>query len=85
MALDVAVAALVERGLQRVDCEGRPKLFASLAEAGLVDEFRLTVAPNLVAGTADQPARRRRLRPDHADLATVLTNGASLLTRYLVP
>ncbi|WP_329056898.1 dihydrofolate reductase family protein [Amycolatopsis sp. NBC_01488] len=85
VALDVAVAALAERGLRRVDCEGGPKLFASLAEAGLVDEFRLTVAPYLVAGTAGRAAVGGVFGPITLDLATVLTDGASLLTRYLVP
>ncbi|MFI5585751.1 pyrimidine reductase family protein [Amycolatopsis sp. NPDC051758] len=85
VALDVAVAALTERGLRRIDCEGGPKLFASLAEAGLVDEFRLTVAPFLVAGTADRAAVGGAFDPLELDLATVLTDGQSLLTRYLVP
>ena len=85
VALDVAVAALTERGHRRIDCEGGPRLFASLAEAGLVDEFRLTVAPYLVAGTADRAAVGGAFDPLELELATVLTDGASLLTRYLVP
>lgn len=85
VGLDVAVAALTERGLRRIDCEGGPKLFASLAEAGLVDEFRLTVAPFLVGGTADRAAVGGAFDPLELKLATVLTDGASLLTRYLVP
>jgi riboflavin biosynthesis pyrimidine reductase len=85
VALDVAVAALTGRGLRRIDCEGGPKLFASLAEAGLVDEFRLTVAPFLVAGTGDRAAVGGAFDPLELELATVLTDGASLLTRYLVP
>ncbi|MCR6483610.1 pyrimidine reductase family protein [Amycolatopsis sp. OK19-0408] len=85
VALDLAVAALTERGLRRIDCEGGPRLFASLAEAGLVDEFRLTVAPFLVAGTADRAAVGGAFDPVELALATVLTDGASLLTRYLAP
>ncbi|MGW4527691.1 pyrimidine reductase family protein [Amycolatopsis sp. NPDC004378] len=85
VALDLAVAALTARGFRRIDCEGGPKLFASLAEAGLVDEFRLTVAPYLVAGTADRAAVGGAFDPLELKLATVLTDGASLLTRYLVP
>lgn len=82
--LEVAVAALTERGLRRIDCEGGPRLFASVAEAGLVDEFRLTVSPYLVAGTADRAAVGGVFDPVELELATVLTDGASLLTRYLV-
>lgn len=85
VALDLAVAALAERGFRRIDCEGGPRLFASLAEAGLVDEFRLTLAPFLVAGTADRAAVGGGFDPLKLDLDTVLTDGASLLTRYLVP
>jgi riboflavin biosynthesis pyrimidine reductase len=85
VALDLAVAALAERGFRRIDCEGGPRLFASLAEAGLVDEFRLTVAPFLVAGTAGRAAAGGGFDPLGLDLATVLSDGASLLTRYLVP
>lgn len=84
VALDLAVDALTERGFRRIDCEGGPRLFASLAEAGLVDEFRLTVAPFLVAGTADRAAVGGAFDPLKLDLDTVLTDGASLLTRYLV-
>ena len=44
-----AVAALHERGLTRILCEGGPVLFASLLAAGLVDELCLTLSP-LLAG-----------------------------------
>ena len=44
-----AVRRLRARGLTRILSEGGPKLFASLAAAGVVDELCLTVAP-LLAG-----------------------------------
>lgn len=44
------VAALHERGLTRLLCEGGPSLLTALLEAGLVDELCLTSSPLLVGG-----------------------------------
>ncbi|MFC9896397.1 pyrimidine reductase family protein [Nocardia sp. NPDC127579] len=46
------LAALAERGLYRVLCEGGPHLHGELLEADLVDELCLTTAPVLIGGTA---------------------------------
>jgi len=43
-----AIDHLHERGLSRIHCEGGPGLLSSLAGAGLIDEFLLTVTPQLV-------------------------------------
>ncbi|MEV4055068.1 dihydrofolate reductase family protein [Amycolatopsis sp. NPDC049688] len=77
------VSTLVSEGLGRIDCEGGPRLFGSLIEAGVVDEFRLTVAPFLVAGRADRAAVGPAIDPAELRLASVLTDGASVLLRYL--
>lgn len=45
--LAAARAALEERGLPRVLCEGGPRLFGDLAAAGLVDELCLSLSPAL--------------------------------------
>jgi riboflavin-specific deaminase-like protein len=45
-----AVAALHERGLTRLLCEGGPTLLSGLLAARLVDELCLTLAPLLVGG-----------------------------------
>lgn len=82
--LTVAVAALVERGLGRIDCEGGPHLFGSLLAAGLVDELRLTVSPLLVAGAAGRIATGVGIEPAALELASVLADGDTLLLRYLV-
>ncbi|HEY3556952.1 MAG TPA: pyrimidine reductase family protein [Kribbella sp.] len=52
--LTAAMAALGERGLNQVLCEGGPHLLGSLTAADLVDELCLTVSP-LLAG----PGARR--------------------------
>nr|WP_072482361.1 pyrimidine reductase family protein [Amycolatopsis australiensis] len=83
--VDVARALdlLAAKGLRRVDCEGGPRLFAQLVAADLVDQLCLTVAPLLVAGTADRiatgasPAVPRRLA-----LASILVEDGFTLLRY---
>lgn len=64
------VAALEERGLRRILCEGGAGLLGELAEARLLDEADVTLAP-LFAGTQESPRTPaieslRRLRPVHA-------------------
>lgn len=46
----VAVAALADRGLPRILCEGGPSLMGTFLAAGLLDEICLTSAPVLVGG-----------------------------------
>ncbi|MDF5757892.1 pyrimidine reductase family protein [Spongiactinospora sp. TRM90649] len=77
-----AVAALRERGHDRILCEGGPRLNAQLAADGLIDELCLTVSPLLLGGGAarvlDGPAGRTPLR-----LADVLEEDGFLFTRYV--
>ncbi|WP_410674939.1 dihydrofolate reductase family protein [Amycolatopsis sp. cmx-4-68] len=83
VAAELAVATLVAEGLGRIDCEGGPRLFGSLIEAGVVDEFRLTVAPFLVSGPSSRATVGGAVDPAELELASVLTDGASVLLRYL--
>jgi riboflavin biosynthesis pyrimidine reductase len=80
-----AVRMLVERGLTRIDCEGGPRLFASLIAAGVVDELRLTISPQLVAGAADRIAVGAGVEPTALRLDSALAEGDTLLLRYLLP
>ena len=72
--LGAARAALEDRGLHRVLCEGGPHLFGDLAAAGLVDELCLSLSPTLagpgaariIAGPASA-ARPMTLRQVLAD------------------
>jgi riboflavin-specific deaminase-like protein len=78
-----ALAALAERGLTRISCEGGPRVNGALLEAGLVDEIFVTIAPALVGGDGvrltrtDAPTRRRDLT-----LVSALVHGDELLLRY---
>jgi riboflavin biosynthesis pyrimidine reductase len=77
-----AVAALAERGLRRILCEGGAQLSAHLMAAGLVDELCLTFAPQLAG------AGRRALSgiwsgaPAALRLESLIEGGGMLLARY---
>jgi riboflavin biosynthesis pyrimidine reductase len=82
--LEEALAALRDRGLGRVLCEGGPHLLGQLAAEGLLDELCLTVTPVLagpgptrVVAGAPFPARPMTL-------AHVLTEDGALFCRYVV-
>jgi riboflavin biosynthesis pyrimidine reductase len=82
--LAAALAALTDRGLGRVLCEGGPKLLGHLAEAGLVNELCLTVSP-LLAGPG--PSRITAGAPFPAltmALVHVLRADSALFCRYIV-
>lgn len=79
----VALRALDDRGLRRVDCEGGPKVFGGLIEADLVDVLCVTFSPLLAGGDAGRisngpppPA------PRSLELESVLHHDSALLLRY---
>jgi riboflavin biosynthesis pyrimidine reductase len=81
--LAAAGAALADRGLGRVLCEGGPHLLGQLAAAGLLDELCLTIAPvlagpgtpGIVSGAPFPAAQRLRL-------AGLLEEDGTLFCRY---
>jgi riboflavin biosynthesis pyrimidine reductase len=82
--LVAARAALIERGLSRILCEGGPTLFGDLARAGAVDELCLSISP-LLAG----PGARRIVAgpiwdtdPLTLDLVGLLEEDGALFCRY---
>ncbi len=78
-----ALAALAERGLLRVCCEGGPTLFADLVAAGLVDQLCLTVAPLLTgAGAPRMALGAAAAAPMGLSLASVLSDEGFLMLRY---
>ena len=66
--LAAARAALEDRGLRRVLCEGGPHLFGDLAAAGLTDELCLSLSP-MLAG----PGAARIIDGAHLPAARPLT------------
>jgi riboflavin-specific deaminase-like protein len=82
--LSKAVAALEDRGLRRVLCEGGPRLLGDLAGAGLVDELCLTVSPLIVGGTAPRIVTGDDVRARLA-LGSVLEDDGALFVRYVRP
>lgn len=83
VALPAALAALAERGLGSVLCEGGPSVLAQLAGDDLLDELCLTCSPvlagpgagRIVSGDAWPGARRMRL-------AGLLEDEGLLFCRY---
>jgi riboflavin biosynthesis pyrimidine reductase len=77
-----AVAALRERGLRHVLCEGGPHLLAGLTAAGLLDELDLTVSPLLAGPGATRITAGPPFPPYGLTLAHVLHDGGTLFCRY---
>ena len=79
---DELIRALESRGLNRIVCEGGPRLLAQLSGAGLIDEADISVAPLLTSGGqvfAGPPAAA----PAELDLVHVIVDNGFLFTRYL--
>lgn len=82
--LPAARAALEERGLRRILCEGGPTLFGEIADAGIMDELCLSITP-LLAG----PGARRIVagalwhdNPHELKLTGLLEEDGALFCRY---
>lgn len=71
-------------GVRAIDCEGGPRLNASLLPAGLVDELHLVLSPVLVGGpdplTVVEGAALDP--PPRGELVWLLESGGYLFTRY---
>ncbi|SDD22222.1 pyrimidine reductase family protein [Glycomyces harbinensis] len=90
--LAAAVAALRERGLRQILCEGGPHVFGDLIAADLADELDLTLAPKLVgpgpiriaAGHGDAAGERPAASEAiPLELRHVLEAGGNLILRYV--
>lgn len=74
---------LGERGLLRVNCEGGPRLLASMVAADLVDQLCLTLAPILAGAGADRIVSGAVTdAPRELTLASVLHEDGFLMLRY---
>lgn len=85
--LGLALRALADRGLLRINCEGGPQLFGELIAVDLVDQLCLTLAPLLIGGDASRIAHGGLLPPAPLplELASVLTESGFLMLRYRRP
>ncbi|MEG9227101.1 dihydrofolate reductase family protein [Aeromicrobium sp. Sec7.5] len=77
------LAALADRGLGHVVCEGGPHLLRDMLAAGVVDEADITVSPMFV-GTDGSPSTPLLPEAVRAELASVLVGDHFLMTRYLL-
>lgn len=80
-----ARAVLEERGLTRILCEGGPRVFAELVDAGAVDELCLSLTPKL-AGPGPGRITAGAEWPDALDVSLVglLEEDGALFCRYRV-
>ena len=76
------VAALAERGLPQILCEGGPHLFGDLLAADCVDELCLSFSPVLVGGSAGRIAVGASALTRAMELLHVLRAGDMLFLRY---
>lgn len=83
----LARAALEERGLTRIVCEGGPTTFGEFAAAGVVDELCLSVTPYLVGPAPGRLIAGRAPWPERAvlELVGVLEEDGALFLRYRMP
>jgi len=70
-----------EHGVESIDCEGGPRLNATLVPAGLVDELHLVIAPKL-GGGADPLTVYSGLGPLDLSLLSLHESGGYLFARY---
>ncbi|MCC7326847.1 MAG: pyrimidine reductase family protein [Burkholderiales bacterium] len=76
------LAALAQRGLRQVLCEGGPHLFGTLIEADCVDELCLTLSPVLENGAAGRIVAGAAQTSRGMRLGHVIPAGDMLLLRY---
>jgi riboflavin biosynthesis pyrimidine reductase len=80
--LNLAVAALVERGWTRLLTEGGPTLLGQLAAAGVLDELCLSLAPLLASGDAPRITNGPAASAERLDLVALLEEKGFLFARY---
>jgi riboflavin biosynthesis pyrimidine reductase len=83
VAASDALAVLDDAGARVVLCEGGPSLLGQLVAADLLDEWFVTIAPIVVAGSGGRIARTDLEADQHLRLDSVLSDGADLLLAYV--
>jgi len=83
--LKAALAALADRGLARVLCEGGPRLLSDIIAAGLLNELCLTLAPVLVGPGPVRVLGGGPLPAHRLSLAHLLEEDGTLFAKYVSP
>ncbi len=78
------LAALTDRGLRRIVCEGGPTLLEAVVAADVLDEADITVSP-VFAGTATTPRTAGLAAVARYDLVHLITAEGFLMARYVRP
>lgn len=79
----IAAGELAARGLEKMLCEGGPRVLAQMVAAGVLDELCLTLSPVLVAGGGKRPLNGVALaQPQRMKLSGALTDEDFLFLRY---
>jgi riboflavin-specific deaminase-like protein len=73
-----------ECGIRALLCEGGPRLFAEMQEAGVVDELFLTIAPKLAGGPAPRILEGELSEISEMELVWLLDSDGELFARYRV-
>lgn len=81
----VMLAALAQRRLLQVLCEGGPHLLGTLIQADCVDELCLTVSPVIENGNAGRITAGAPLTPRWMRLLSMIEAGDMLMLRYERP
>ncbi|MEJ3403820.1 pyrimidine reductase family protein [Rathayibacter sp. YIM 133350] len=81
--LRLAIAALAERGMPKVLCEGGPRLFGDLIANDLVDEFCLSLSAMLVGGEGRRIAEGTDGVHQRMRLAASIPTEQMLFLRYV--
>lgn len=83
--LDVpaAVAALGDRGLSRILCEGGPRLLAAIVAADALDELCYTMTPAMVGGSSERLLATASPLVSVWSLGHLIEDGDTLLMRWV--
>ena len=78
-----ALAEIRSGGVERLSCEGGPRINAAFIAADLFDEVSLTLSPMAVGGTIQRALSETTFAPRRFRLADHATDGDWLFLRYL--
>ncbi len=81
--LNAALREMKQRGIDRVSCEGGPRINTTFLEADLFDEVSLTLSPQAVGGTIQRAFADTPFEPRRYSLASHGIDDDWVFLRYL--